>query len=620
VDVHKSSDRQIYKLDNNPHHLVFTLFSFKDRNGMNILFKNLSLQARIIGAFALMAFLILLVTVLGLRGSSRLSDHIETIAQRSFPSTVALWKINEGQTQVQSSERSLLNTFIDNARRQKELERIQSAWNQINDGFASYQEITRTPKEEEIYNTFLPLWKTWEATHKEFLDLNAKYQEFDLTNPRQIQIRLLEQGKNNTPEMVKAKAAVEALAAMNEQTFTRKAPAFHKAADALTVLRAETERVAKIADMAAHNDVDSVNFGSIASLLIGPPLALIFGFYFSFSIAKPLGAKIGRVIQLAEQISAGDLTANVQVSDRERDEVGKLLIAFRTMIRDLGNLVRQVQQSGLHVSASTSKIAASSRQLEATVNEQAASTNQVVATAKEIASTSQSLARTMEEVSDLSQLTAQSASSSQQDLHHMESTMQQLANYTGSISSKLGVISEKAHNINSVVTTITKVADQTNLLSLNAAIEAEQAGEYGRGFAVVSREIRRLADQTAVATLDIEHMVKEMQSSVSSGVMEMDKFTKEVERSVQDIRTVSLQISKTIEQVQSLTPRFSAVNQGMEAQSEGAQQISYAMAQLSEASNQTASTIREINSIVSGLDEAAQLLREEISRFHVTNL
>jgi methyl-accepting chemotaxis protein WspA len=587
---------------------------------MNTLFKNLSLQARIIGAFALMAFLILLVTFLGLRGSSQLSEHIETIAQRSFPSTAALWKINEGQTQVQASERSLLNPFLDNARRQKELERVQSAWNQINDGFASYQEITHTPKEEEMYNAFLPLWKTWEATHKEFLDLNAKYQTFELTNPRQLQIRLLEQGKNNTPEMVQAKAAVEALTAMNEQTFTRKAPAFQKATDALIVLLAETERVAKIADTAAHNDVDRVKFGSIASLLIGPPLALIFGFYFSFSIAKPLGAKIGRVIQLAERISAGDLTDTVQVSDRERDEVGKLLIAFRTMIRDLSNLVRQVQQSGLHVSASTSKIAASSRQLEATVNEQAASTNQVVATAKEIASTSQSLARTMEEVSDLSQLTAQSASSSQQDLHHMESTMQQLANYTGSISSKLGVISEKAHNINSVVTTITKVADQTNLLSLNAAIEAEQAGEYGRGFAVVSREIRRLADQTAVATLDIEHMVKEMQSSVSSGVMEMDKFTKEVERSVHDIRTVSLQISQTIEQVQSLTPRFSAVNQGMEAQSEGAQQISYAMAQLSEASNQTASTIREINSIVSGLDEAAQLLREEISRFNVTNL
>ena len=100
----------------------------------------------------------------------------------------------------------------------------------------------------------------------------------------------------------------------------------------------------------------------------------------------------------------------------------------------------------------------------------------------------------------------------------------------------------------------------------------------------------------------------------------MDKFTKEVERSVKDIRTVSVQLSQTIDQVQALTPRFVAVNQGMEMQSEGAQQISYAMAQLSEASSQTAYTIREINTVVMGLDEAAKLLREEISRFSVTNI
>ena len=92
--------------------------------------------------------------------------------------------------------------------------------------------------------------------------------------------------------------------------------------------------------------------------------------------------------------------------------------------------------------------------------------------------------------------------------------MRQVMDAAGSINAKLAVLNEKAGNINQVVTTITKVADQTNLLSLNAAIEAEKAGEYGRGFAVVATEIRRLADQTAVATYDIEQMVKEIQSAV----------------------------------------------------------------------------------------------------------
>jgi methyl-accepting chemotaxis protein WspA len=106
--------------------------------------------------------------------------------------------------------------------------------------------------------------------------------------------------------------------------------------------------------------------------------------------------------------------------------------------------------------------------------------------------------------------------------------MQQLVGSVGSTSPKLAVIREKADNITQVVTTMTKVADQTDLLSINAASEAEKAGEYGRGFRVVAREIRRLADQTAVATLDIEGMVRLAQGAVPAGVMQMDKFGEEV--------------------------------------------------------------------------------------------
>ena len=128
----------------------------------------------------------------------------------------------------------------------------------------------------------------------------------------------------------------------------------------------------------------------------------------------------------------------------------------------------------------------------------------------------------------------------------MDRTMRQLAESTGSIGSKLSVISERAANINLVVTTITKVADQTNLLSINAAIEAEKAGEYGLGFLVVAREIRRLADQTAVATLDIERMVKEMQYSVSAGVMEMDKFSEQVRQGVGEVGQIGGQLGQII--------------------------------------------------------------------------
>src|SRR5262249_5274410 len=175
----------------------------------------------------------------------------------------------------------------------------------------------------------------------------------------------------------------------------------------------------------------------------------------------------------------------------------------------------------------------------ATAHEGAPPTSEVGATSKKISATSKELLQTVKELTEVAERTATLAGSGQAGLNRMKSTMQQIMEASGSINAKLGVLSEKASNIGTVVTTITKVADQTNLLSLNAAIEAEKAGEYGRGFSVVSTEIRRLADQTALATNDIEQMVKEIQSAVSAGVMGMDKFSEEVRRGVDAMHRVS---------------------------------------------------------------------------------
>ena len=197
--------------------------------------------------------------------------------------------------------------------------------------------------------------------------------------------------------------------------------------------------------------------------------------------------------------------------------------------------------------STATEIAATSRQQEQTVYDYGASTNEAAAAVKEISATSQELLRTMNEVNQVAAPDRRRwPPTGQESLAGMDRTMRQLAESTGSIGSKLSVISERAANINLVVTTITKVADQTNLLSINAAIEAEKAGEYGLGFLVVAREIRRLADQTAVATLDIERMVKEMQYSVSAGVMEMDKFSEQVRQGVGEVGHIGGQLGQII--------------------------------------------------------------------------
>jgi methyl-accepting chemotaxis protein WspA len=197
----------------------------------------------------------------------------------------------------------------------------------------------------------------------------------------------------------------------------------------------------------------------------------------------------------------------------------------------------------------------------------------------------------------------------------MEETMHRVMDASGSISAKLALLSEKAGNINQVIITITKVADQTNLLSLNAAIEAEKAGEHGRGFGVVATEIRRLADQTAVATYDIEQTVKEIQSAVSASVMGMDKFSEEVRRGIQAVQQIGGQLSEIIQQVQTLAPRFEEVHEGMQAQATGAEQITQALTQLNEAVQQTVESLQQSTTAIDELNEVANGLRGGVSRF-----
>jgi methyl-accepting chemotaxis protein len=333
----------------------------------------------------------------------------------------------------------------------------------------------------------------------------------------------------------------------------------------------------------------------------------------SASVAQPLS----RLVANLDRMRQGDFTQRLALD--HRNEFGTLGDGLNRLADDLSELVGQVQRSGIQVNTTASEISANAVQQQGTAHEIATTTARIGATSKQISSTSNDLVKTMNEVSQVAEDTAELAGSGQSSITHMESTMRQIMAAAGSITAKLAVLSEKTTNINSVVTTITKVADQTNLLSLNAAIEAEKAGEYGLGFAVVATEIRRLADQTAIATYDIEKMVREMQSAVAAGVMGMDKFSEEVRRGVEEIRQVSIHLAQIIHQVQTLTPRFQAVNEGMHAQATGAQQISETLSQLSEAAHQTAESLRQSNLAIEQLNGAARGLQTSVARFKLGN-
>ncbi|RQS21380.1 methyl-accepting chemotaxis protein [Burkholderia sp. Bp8998] len=352
-----------------------------------------------------------------------------------------------------------------------------------------------------------------------------------------------------------------------------------------------------------------------ATLATALSIVLLVALATGYALFRAITGPMARLVEVHDAMRTGNLAQRLDL--RRSDEFGTLQDGFNRMAEQLASLVSQAQQSSLQVTTSVAEIAATSREQQATANETAATTTEIGATSREIFATSRDLLRTMNEVAGVAEQSATLAGVSQSGLTRMGETMRSVMDAAGSVNAKLAILNEKALNINQVVATITKVADQTNLLSLNAAIEAEKAGEYGRGFAVVATEIRRLADQTAVATYDIEQTVKEIQSAVSAGVMGMDKFSEEVRRGMLDVQQVGGQLSQIIAEVQTLAPRFQMVNEGMQTQANGAEQITQALSQLSEAAQQTAESLRQSSQAIDDLTLVANHLRTGVSLFKI---
>jgi methyl-accepting chemotaxis protein len=351
---------------------------------------------------------------------------------------------------------------------------------------------------------------------------------------------------------------------------------------------------------------ESLVVGIVGTLLV---LAIL------VALMRSITHRVELAADAASRVSDGDLTVRVESSGG--DETGALLRAIDVMVKSLRALVGAVQHSSVRLVSTANELSVAARREETQIQEFGTSTSQIAAAVKEISTTSQELVRTMEEVARATSETATLADSGRAGLGDMEAAMHRLEGASGSISERLAVINERAAAIGGVTTTITKVADQTNLLSLNASIEAEKAGEYGRGFSVVAREIGRLADQTAVATLDIGRIVKEMQSAVASGVMEMERFTGEVRAGIEQTARIGAQFSRILEQVDTLLPRFADVHEGMRAQSTGAQQINEAVLQLAEVARSSADSVRELHETAGRLHEAVSEMKSEMARFRV---
>ncbi len=202
-------------------------------------------------------------------------------------------------------------------------------------------------------------------------------------------------------------------------------------------------------------------------------------------------------------------------------------------------------------------------------------------------------------------------------LERLVASMARLDRATGEIAARLEVIAEKAATIGAVVDTMTKVAEQTNLLSVNAAIEAEKAGDAGLGFLVVAREIRRLADQTAIASQDIGRIVGQMRDSVGAGVDDVRRFAREMRAGAEGARSVGDDLASIIDDMRAAAASFGEVKQGITGQSAGVSQIEEGVGRVAEGARRTEASVAEFTGVADEMAHAIALLQDAVGRFEL---
>lgn len=508
--------------------------------------RKINLQTRLITAFFIMGLIVFIVAWMGWSGTSRLSQHLDTIGKNNLPSVEALWKVNEGQTQIESSERSLLDITLSLADRRNELARMDAAWKQIDSGFKQYDVIPRSEDENKLYKQMLMEWDTWKKAHQEVIRINQEFEKIGILNPFQLQIDLLSQNKSNTAAMTAAKTAGEAFNKLNTQIKANKIP--FKISEASIVKLAEMNRNESVeASKIAEKDISQTNFWVFIGMIIGPLTAIILGIGLSIAIAKPLDRAIGGIIN--------------------------------------------------QIVSSATEIAAAIEQQERIANQQASAVNQTTTTMDELSASSEKSAEQAEGAATgayqvLSLVDRQKVNTENQIYSETENSLKEQVKTLGDCIVNLN---QQTNQIGTISTAVSELANQTNMLALNAAVEAVRAGENGRGFAVVAAEIRKLADRSRKSAEQITSLVTDIQKSTNSTVIITEEGIKSVAKIVNAINKVvinSQQIALTSKQ-----------------QSVAINQVVSAMNNINIGAQQTAKGISQTKIGIQKLNESAQNLK-----------
>ena len=331
------------------------------------------------------------------------------------------------------------------------------------------------------------------------------------------------------------------------------------------------------------------------------------------SIMRPMNQLLDRFRDISE--GEGDLTQRVEV--KSKDEFGELAKAFNRFVDDIQQVIFHAKRSAANVAEAAHEIAATNDQMTGNAENQSRQIIEVAAAIEEMSATAANITTQAQVASKSAGEARESAEHGGADVKNTIQGMQSISSSVSSTADSVITLGEQVNQIGEILTVINDIADQTNLLALNAAIEAARAGEHGRGFAVVADEVRKLADRTTTATSEIATSIDQIQKETNEAVERINRGTSEVQQGVELASNAGCSLEKIVNEAAQVRDQIFGIASGAEQQAATAGSISQNVETISQMTRETTAGIKTASVATTQLSQRAMELQELVSRFIV---
>jgi methyl-accepting chemotaxis protein len=375
----------------------------------------------------------------------------------------------------------------------------------------------------------------------------------------------------------------------------------------------------QLTDLRGRTATDQARQGSqtyerVRTLTVGLLIAtLIIGVGIALWLSRAIGRGLKGTAQTAELIAAGDLTRTVTIESR--DEVGALGEAFNRMVLSLRELTGEVREGVQSLSAATSEIVASVTQQGASTSQQAAAVSETTATVDEVRVTAQQSSQKAQTVATMARHAAEIAAEGLGTVERSVAGMQDLRGRVETIADQMLALSEQTQQIGEIIASVEDLADQSNLLAVNATIEASRAGEQGRGFAAVAHEVRSLAERSKAATLQVRTLLTDIQRATNAAVLATEQGTRGADEGARLVEQAGITIRQLDETIRHSAEAAQQIAASVGQQGAGMDQIAVAMASINQSTLETDAGTRQLQKAAESLNVLALRLSGLLGRY-----